>query len=118
MEKAKIGLIIMKHGRKEQFSITIDTETADKFYEYQEKHNILYKNMAMESLLKKAFLHIDYMETNGKNQYALFTEATEQVMNLVDRLAPKNKTLKKAVKLHYETLFSKFEEAKVELDIN
>ena len=42
----------MKHGRKEQFSITISMEVATEFYAYMEKHNILYKNLAFEQLSK------------------------------------------------------------------
>lgn len=107
----------MKHGRKEQFSITIDTETADKFYKYQEKYNIMYKNMAMEQLLRKAFLSIEHMDTCGDHQYLLFQEASDLLRDLALNLAPKNKTLKKALKVHYETLFETFEEIKKEYNI-
>lgn len=107
----------MKHGRKEQFSITIDSRTADLFYEYQDKHNILYKNMAFEQLLKKAFLYIEYMESNGDNQFTLFKEATEMVSDLVTQLAPRNKTLKKALKVHYANLPDYFDEIKIKNDI-
>ncbi len=107
----------MKHGRKEQFSVTIDSKVADKVYSYIEKNDILYKNLAFEQLLNRGFEHIELMERYEKNQYALFLKATQLMMEIASRNAPKNKSLTKYLKLHYDDLWTAFQTAKVSLDI-
>lgn len=107
----------MKHGRKEQFSITIDNKLADKFYEYMENNKILYKNLAFEQLLKRAFEHIELMEKYEENQWNLYSTATADIQTIVNKHAPNNKKLRKMLAMHYKSLKDTFFENKILLDI-
>ena len=62
----------MKHGRKEQLSITISQDVADDFYEFMDKKGFLYKNQAFEALLKKAFLFNEFQESYDENKMKIF----------------------------------------------
>ncbi len=100
----------MKHGRKEQFSITIGMDTATEFYKYMEKHDILYKNLAFEQLLKKGLNFDVYTELHDNMDLFLFKYAYGLAMDTALQFS-KSKMLKKAVKLHYENVEKEFEAA-------
>ena len=97
----------MKHGRKEQFSITISMEVATEFYAYMEKHNIIYKNLAFEQLLKNGLNYDAYTENHNKMDLFLFKYAYGLAMDTALQFS-KSKLLKKAIKVHYENVENEF----------
>jgi len=107
----------MKHGRKEQFSITIGMDMATKFYEYMDKHNILYKNLAFEQLLSKGFNFDQYSEKHDEFDFLLFKYAYGLAMDTALQFS-KSKQLKKMYKVHYETMKDLFESAKQSFQID
>lgn len=93
----------MKHGRKEQFSVTISQDVADDFYEYIEKNNILYKNQAFEQLLRKAFIFIEFQQKYEENKLKLFKRGFDLAADLGIKHST-SKPLRKNIKLHYTAL--------------
>ena len=107
----------MKHGRKEQFSITISMDTATEFYNYMEKHKILYKNLDFEQLLKNGLNYDAYTENHNKMDFFLFKYAYGLAMDTALQHS-KSKILKKAIKVHYENMKDEFEGAQIAFQIN
>jgi len=101
----------MKHGRKEQFSITISMDVATAFYKYMEKHNILYKNLAFEQLIKNGLNYNAYLKKHDEIDFFLFKYAYGLAMDTALQFS-KSKQLKKMYKVHYETMEDLFESAK------
>lgn len=93
----------MKHGRKEQFSITISMDVADDFYEYVQNNNNLFKNAAFEQLLRKAFLFIKFQEKYEENKAKIFKRGFGLAADLAIKYS-KHKALLRDIKLHYSTL--------------
>jgi len=107
---------MVKHGRKEQFSVTISTEVADDFYKYMEKHQILYKNLAFEQLLKNGLNYNDHLQKHSENDLLMFKYAYGLAMDTALQFS-KSKQLKKTMKVHYETIEELFNHAKSTLEI-
>ncbi len=93
----------MKHGRKEQFAITLNQDVADDFYEYLENNNFLYKNQAMETLLKKAFLFIKFQEKYDENKAKIFKRGFDLAADIAIEHS-KHKVMLKNIKQHYSAL--------------
>jgi len=93
----------MKHGRKEQLSITISQDVADDFYQYIEDNNLMYKNQAIEQLLRKAFLFIEFQAKYEQNKLKLFKKGFDLAADLAIKHST-SKPLKKSIKLHYTAL--------------
>ena len=102
----------MKHGRKEQFSITISMEVATEFYAYMEKHNIIYKNLAFEQLLKNGLNYDAYTEKHNEMDLFMFKYAYGLAMDTALQFS-KSKFLKKAIKVHYDNMKNEFEAAQM-----
>lgn len=100
----------MKHGRKEQFSITISTELADEIYEYMEKHNILYKNMVFEQIMQKGFAFGKIMDKQPEKERLLFNAGFGSAMDIALQFS-KSKLLKKAIKVHYDSVEQHLQDA-------
>lgn len=107
----------MKHGRKEQFSITINMDMATKFYEYMDKHNILYKNLAFEQLLSKGFNFEHYTEKHDEMDFFLFKYAYGLAMDTALQFS-KSVQLKKIAKVHYANMKNEYEAAKKSFQID
>ncbi len=93
----------MKHGRKEQLSITINHDVADDFYQYMEDNNFLYKNQAIETLLKKAFLFIKFQEKYDENKLKIFKRGFDLAADIAVSKST-SRPLKKMIKQHYSAL--------------
>lgn len=106
----------MKHGRKEQFSVTISMEVATEFYKYMEKHDILYKNLAFEQLLKNGLNYEAYTTNHNKMDFFLFKYAYGLAIDTALQFS-KSKLLKKAIKVHYENMKNEFEAAQKSFQI-
>jgi len=106
----------MKHGRKEQFSVTINQEVATEFYKYMDDNNILYKNLAFEQLIQKGLINGEYIEKHDQLDFLMFKFAYGLAMDTALQHS-KSKMLKRQIKLHYETLEDIFLNAKQQFDI-
>ncbi len=106
---------MVRHGRKEQFSITLDIDLADKIHAVKEDLNHLYMNQTFDHLIKKAFLYIDLMENYEKNQKVLFKRGFDMAADIAQ--FSKHKAIKKALKLHYDTLEELYQDTKNNFNI-
>ena len=93
----------MKHGRKEQLSITISQEIADDFYDFMEERNFLYKNQAFEALLRRAFLSIEFNKKYEEYKLAIFKRGFDLAADIAIRNS-KSKVIKKQINMHYSAL--------------
>ena len=93
----------MKHGRKEQLSITISHDVADDFYQFMEDGNYLYKNQAIEALLKKAFLFIKFQEKYDENKAKIFKRGFDLAADIGIENST-SKVMRKKIKMHYSAL--------------
>ena len=93
----------MKHGRKEQLSITISQDVADDFYQYKEDNNLLHKNQTAEQLFRKAFLFIEFQEKYEENKLKLFKRGFDLGADLGLKHST-SKLLRKNIKVHYTAL--------------
>ena len=106
---------MVKHGRKEQFSITLELDLADKIHQTKEDMNHLYTNQTFDHLLKKAFLYKELMENYDENQLLLFKYAFGLGADIA--LMSKAKPIRKSIKMHYDTLEELLQDAKVNFNI-
>ena len=93
----------MKHGRKEQLSITISHDVADDFYQFMEDGNYLYKNQAFETLLKKGLLFLKFQEKYAENKLKIFKRGFDLAAD-IGLAKSTSKPLRKEIKLHYTAL--------------
>ena len=93
----------MKHGRKEQFSVTISQDVADDFYKFMESYGLLYKNAAFENLLRKAFLFIEFQAKYEENKLKIFKRGFDLAADLGIQFS-ESKKLHKSIKVHYTAL--------------
>ena len=93
----------MKHGRKEQLSITISHDVADDFYQFMEDGNYIYKNQAFETLLKKGLLFLKFQEKYGENKLKIFKRGFDLAAD-IGLAKSTSKPLRKEIKLHYTAL--------------
>lgn len=106
----------MKHGRKEQFSVTISQDVADDFYKYMDSNGHLYKNQAFEALMRKAFLFIEFQEKYEENKLKIFKRGFDMAADIAIKNST-HKVMRKQIKMHYSTLEELLLDFCMQLDI-
>lgn len=101
---------MVRHGRKEQFSITLELETADIIYTYMDENNIIHKNKAFEYFIHKGENAQEKLNQRDEDIKKMHDWVLTQTVNYV-LSTTKNKSLKSALQKLLNNKDHHFEDA-------